>query len=187
MGALGHFLEQAGIATTQISLIRVHTERIRPPRALWVPFELGRPIGAHGNPAFQTRVVRAVLELLERPEGPVLEDFPERAPEDGASEPWSCPVRFARPAIGDDIADMARAELAGLATWHELATRRRGRTAAGTSGFTIEQCLAVVLDACEAGGTDDVRRLKAAVEDLKTHYVEAVTARPGSPPAGAPS
>ena len=32
---------------------------------------------------------------------------------------------------------------------------------------------------------DDVRRLKAAVEDLKTHYVEAATARPGAPPAGA--
>ena len=27
--------------------------------------------------------------------------------------------------------------------------------------------------------------LKAAVEDLKTHYVEAATARPGAPPAGA--
>ena len=30
-----------------------------------------------------------------------------------------------------------------------------------------------------------MRTLKAAVEDLKTHYVEAATAKPGTPPAGA--
>ena len=30
-----------------------------------------------------------------------------------------------------------------------------------------------------------MRGLKAAVEDLKTHYIEAVTAKPGTPPAGA--
>lgn len=49
----------------------------------------------------------------------------------------------------------------------------------------IEQCLELVLDTCRTGRPDDVRGLKAAVEDLKTHYVEAVTARPGAPPAGA--
>ena len=185
MSALSHFLETEGLATTGISLVREHTEAMAPPRALWVPFPLGRPLGVPGDPAFQHRVIAAALALLDRPKGPVLEDFPEPAPEDDASEPWSCPVRFARAASGDDIADMARAELAGLATWHELARRRRGRTAAGTSGLTVEQCMEVVVDVCEAGGTDDVRRLKAAVEDLKTHYVEAVTVRPGSPPAGA--
>ena len=185
MSALSHFLETEGLATTGISLVREHTEAMAPPRVLWVPFPLGRPLGAAGDPAFQHRVIAAALALLARPEGPVLEDFPEPAPAGGSSEPWSCPVRFARPAIRDDIAVLARTELAGLATWHELATRRRGRSAAGTSGFAIEQCLEVVVDACEAGGTDDVRRLKAAVEDLKTHYVEAVTARPGSPPPGA--
>ena len=49
----------------------------------------------------------------------------------------------------------------------------------------IEQCLELVLDTCRTGRPDDARGLKAAVEDLKTHYVEAVTARPGAPPAGA--
>ncbi len=45
MGALGHFLERQGIPTTGISLVREHTEVVRPPRALWVTFELGRPLG----------------------------------------------------------------------------------------------------------------------------------------------
>ena len=185
MSALAHFLETEGLSTTGISLVREHTEAMAPPRSLWVPFPLGRPLGIAGDAAFQHRVIAAALALFGRPEGPVLEDFPEPAPEAGSSEPWSCPVRFAKAAAGDDVADTARAELAGLATWHELATRRRGRTGAVTSGLAAEQCLEIVVDACEAGGTDDVRRLKAAVEDLKTHYAEAVTARPGNPPAGA--
>ena len=185
MSALSHFLESEGLSTTGISLVREHTEAMAPPRALWVPFPLGRPLGAPGDPAFQHRVIAAALALLDRPEGPVLKDFPEPAPDDGAGEPWSCPVRFAQPADGRDIASAARAELAGLATWHELAIRRRGRTAADTSGLAVKQCLELVIDACQAGQTDDVRRLKAAIEDLKTHYAEAVTARPGTPPAGA--
>ena len=185
MSALSHFLESEGLSTTGISLVREHTEAMAPPRSLWVPFPLGRPFGAAGDAAFQHRVIAAALALLDRPRGPVLEDFPEPAPENASSEPWSCPVRFARAAAGEDIASVARAELSGLATWHELATRRRGCSAAGTSGLAIEQCLELVIDAIEDGRSDDVRRLKAAVEDLKTHYVEAVTARPGAPPAGA--
>ena len=185
MSALAHFLETEGLPTTGISLVREHTEAMAPPRSLWVPFPLGRPLGAAGDAAFQHRVIAAALALFDRPDGPVLEDFSEQAPVDGSDEPWSCPVRFAKATVGDDVAEMARAELAGLATWHALATRRRGRTAAVTSGLGVEQCLEIVVDACEARGPDDVRRLKAAVEDLKTHYAEAVTARPGSPPAGA--
>ena len=185
MSALSHFLESEGLPTTGLSLVREHTEAMAPPRALWVPFALGRPLGTAGDAAFQHRVIAAALALLDRPEGPVLEDFPDPAPDDCSSEPWSCPVRFAQAAVGQDIASVARAELARLATWHELAMRRRGRTAAGASGLTGDQCLELVIDALEDGSSDDVRRLKAAVDDLKTHYVEAVTAKPGAPPAGA--
>ena len=181
MSALSHFLETEGLSTTGISLVREHTEAMAPPRALWVPFPLGRPLGVPGDPAFQHRVISAALALLDKSEGPVLEDFPEPAPENGSGEPWSCPVRFARAATGEDLAGAARAELAGLATWHALAVRRRGRTAAGTSGLAIEQCLDLVIDASEAGDSEDMRRLKAAVEDLKQHYVEAITARPRHP------
>ena len=185
MSALSHFLETEGLSTTGISLVREHTEAMSPPRALWVPFPLGRPLGAAGDAAFQHRVIAAALVLLDRPEGPVLEDFPEPAPDDGSGEPWSCPVRFAHTGDEDSIGNAARAELAGLVTWHDLATRRRGRTFAGTSGLEIEQCLDSVVDACETGHAGDVRGLKAAVEDLKAYYGEAVTARPGTPPAGA--
>ena len=185
MSALSHFLETEGLATTGISLVREHTEAMAPPRSLWVPFPLGRPLGAAGDAVFQHRVIAAALGLLGRPEGPVLEDFPEPAPEGGADGPWSCPIRTSRAVTGQDLASVVRAEVAGLAYWHELAARRRGRTTAHTSGLAIDQCLELVIDAGQAGGTDDVRRLKAAVEDLKTYYVEAATAKTGAPPAGA--
>ena len=77
MGGLAHYLEDEGIPTTQISLIREHTLQIHPPRALWVPFELGHPLGAPNEPELQTRVLRGVLRLLERETGPVLEDWQE--------------------------------------------------------------------------------------------------------------
>mgnify|MGYP005853247089 FL=1 len=100
MGALAHYLEGDGIATTQISLIREHTEIIRPPRALWVPFELGRPLGAPDDPKFQRRVLLAALELFDSVEGPLLVDFPDDAPgasveSDQTVEGWACPVGFA--------------------------------------------------------------------------------------------
>ena len=56
MGAVAYYLESEGIATAGISLVRDNTERMRPPRFLWVPFELGRPFGAPNDPAFQTKV-----------------------------------------------------------------------------------------------------------------------------------
>ena len=41
------------MATTSISLIREQSEAVRPPRALWVPFALGRPLGSAADPDFQ--------------------------------------------------------------------------------------------------------------------------------------
>lgn len=69
------------MATTQISLIRIHTERTQPPRALWVPFELGRPLGVPNDAAFQKRVMLAAFDLFNATEGPVLVDYPEDVPE----------------------------------------------------------------------------------------------------------
>ena len=95
MGGLGHYFESEGIASTQISLVRVHTENIKPPRALWVPFELGRPLGVPHDPEFQLSVLRKVLGLTEHKKGPVLEDFPEDAPDSKESPaPVVCPVSF---------------------------------------------------------------------------------------------
>jgi len=41
------------VATVCISLVRAQTEKVNPPRALWVPFALGRPLGSADDPEFQ--------------------------------------------------------------------------------------------------------------------------------------
>ena len=70
-------LERRGIATVAIQLLRDAAERVRPPRALCVPFRHGYPLDAPSDPARQHAVVEAALRLLEISESrpPVLADL----------------------------------------------------------------------------------------------------------------
>jgi hypothetical protein len=189
VGALGHFIEREGVPTAQISLIREQTAAIRPPRALWVPFILGRPFGAPNAPDFQRRVLRALLALFDRPAGPVLEDFPEDAPADAANETtFACPVSFASARSDNEspLAAMLR-EIAQLAPWYDLALKRRGRTTVGVSGLTVEDAArfaATYTGAAVAAPYDPALSagiaLKRACDDLKAYYYEAVAAQPGN-------
>lgn len=189
MGALGHYLEREGVPTAQVSLIREQTAAIRPPRALWVPFMLGRPFGAPNEPDFQRRVLRHLLSLFERPAGPVLEDFSEGAPAGGArEEAFACPVSFEREkAAGTGPAAALRDEVAGLAPWYDLAMRRRGRTTVGVFGSGIAEAMrhvASYLDGAPESPPDSGwsagMALKRACDDVKAYYYEAVAAQPGN-------
>jgi hypothetical protein len=51
------------------------TRKVRPPRALLVPWPLGFPLGAPGEPALQRRVLTELLALLPRTDVPILEHF----------------------------------------------------------------------------------------------------------------
>ena len=62
-------LERQGIATVCIILLREIAEKVRPPRALCVPFRHGYPLGKPHDAAEQRRVMEAALALLER-DGP---------------------------------------------------------------------------------------------------------------------
>ncbi|HWS75863.1 MAG TPA: hypothetical protein VN324_12045 [Quisquiliibacterium sp.] len=202
MSALGHYLEEEGVATAVISLVREHTEVMRPPRALWVPFMLGRPLGAPDDPGFQREVLLAVLSLFEEPSGPVLRDFPRDAPASGASgeaqedEGAACPVSFSRPQpAGEGVPALAAAlqeEIAQLRPWHDLATRRRGGTGIGVSGLSVEQAGAFLTSMLETRSPANPRAdlslgqmLKFAADDLRTFYEEAATAQPGELSAAA--
>lgn len=72
-------LERQGIATVAIQLLRDVAERVRPPRALFVPFRHGYPLGAPADPEVQHAVLHAALRLLEDPSlrPPVLVDYQE--------------------------------------------------------------------------------------------------------------
>ena len=92
MSALGHYLEEEGIATVAIALIRPQAENTKPPRALWVPFELGRPFGPPSDAAFQKRVLLTALGMLVEGGGPVrIIDFPEDDPRAQPDPAWQPP------------------------------------------------------------------------------------------------
>jgi hypothetical protein len=58
-------LERQGISTVVIQLLRLAAEKVRPPRALAVPFRHGYPLDAPNDPARQRAVLAAALALLE--------------------------------------------------------------------------------------------------------------------------
>ena len=194
MGGLAHYLEAEGISTTQISLIREHTEFIRPPRALWVPFELGRPLGAPDNPELQRRILLSALKLLEAPEGPVLVDFPDEKVEtitEGVqeSEVWACPVSFVPvPSDETDIEKMVsvfRREVTELRPWYDIGLQRRGRTAVGNFDALSASELFIGYLIGRTPPVPDMNlpfpvALRLASQDLKAFYFEAAIARPGS-------
>jgi hypothetical protein len=188
--ALSLYIEDEGVPTVCISLVREHAEAIRPPRSLWVPFILGRPLGVPDDPAFQRRVLRAALSLFERPLGPVLEDFPEDAPgalDESASEGTACPVDFSRPQDELSLERQVLEEVAQLRTWHDIALRRRGRTALGVAGATIEDLVRFLYSWVSGGDAPSYRAdvpvanaLRLACEEIKAFYFEANAGQPGT-------
>ena len=99
MSALAHLLEERGLPTTVLALVLPQVENTRPPRALFLPFLLGRPLGEPNDPAFQRRVLLQALRLLERTDGKViLEHFAHDPPSWFDRTDWQPAVRLERPA-----------------------------------------------------------------------------------------
>ena len=68
-------IENRAIPTASITMLPNITRKIRPPRALAVPYTLGFPLGEANNPDLQTKILLALMELLDRDDVPVLEEF----------------------------------------------------------------------------------------------------------------
>jgi hypothetical protein len=152
--------------------VREHTEIVRPPRALWVTFELGRPLGVPDDAPFQRRVVKAALDLLAHTDGPLVADYSEHAPEVTDFSGWACPISLA-PSQTDSLA----AEIDRLATWYDQSVARLGRTTVGVSGLDMPGAGALVSRALD-GELPDAQALKEAVDDLHAYYLEAASAFP---------
>ena len=113
-----------GIATTSISMVREHTEKVKPPRALFVPFPFGHALGRPNDPALQHRVLRAALDLLAEPAGPVLARFPRRRGAGRSAGRARARPRRSRPppSVPDDPA----LETAQMRQYHEQWLARSG-------------------------------------------------------------
>lgn len=178
-------LEEAGLVTVQITMTREHTERVKPPRALFVTYPFGHPLGDAEDPEGQRRVVRAALALLDRPSGPVLQDFgdPRYATGD-LTLPQAASIESKAPAV--DPAD----ELTSLRPWYERWVEAHGgRTSVGLTGVPQRRFRRIVRflqdyaagnDANIAERPPDVplpRFIRLCANDLKAFYFEAQMTR----------
>ncbi len=176
-------------------MIRVQMEKVRPPRGLWVPFELGRPLGEPGDPAFQRRVLMRALRLLERSDGPViLEDFAEDAPGWRDRPGWRPPFELLSPppaaalTSGGAWAAAMASEIAVLRPFWDRTRTRFGRSTVGLFGQPPDAWPGVAarfLDGelpASAGHATPALALRFLADDLKAYYGEAAQAV-GDPPA----
>ena len=147
-----------------------------------MPYPYGHPLGEPGDAAGQTRVLRAMLDLLGRPRGPVLEDFADdRYDGQDINLAQASTVRASPPR-----ADVAF-EVTTLRPYYEQwLGAHGGRTAVGVSGVDQRRFRGVVrlLEAYAAGDADAdlperppavprLQFLRWCCDDLKAFYLEA--------------
>jgi hypothetical protein len=184
-------LEARGTPTVAIGLVRPQMERTRPPRGLWTPFQLGRPLGEPGDPEFQRRVLMRALGLLERRDGPViLEDFPDDPPNWSDTPGWEPPSSLAieTPSSPAEWEAALKREMAALHSAWQRACARYGRTTIGLSGQAPElwpacigQFLVGQLPTPSPHETAALA-LRFLCDDIKAMYSEAAQAD-GRPPS----
>jgi hypothetical protein len=176
-----------------IALIRPQAENTKPPRALWVPFELGRPFGPPNDPEFQRRVLRATLNMLIEDGEPVrIVDFPDDDPRAQPDASWQPPFMPATVANGDaeSLGSRMEAEILLLQGAHRRWVEQHGHSTVGLSGFSIGDCARYVGDWLRGKAPPSPRDgfsapliLCFTVDDLKAYGLEAAgagTAKPSS-------
>lgn len=190
---MAHMLEERGLPTTVIALVLPQVEKTRPPRAVMVPFMLGRPFGEPNDAAFQRRVLLQALELLVSADGPViLEHFPDDNPSWVDRPGWQPSVMLpglVAPPTPAQWEAMLGAELALVLPAWERFRARFGRTSVGLAGQPplawpgfAAAFLAGELPTVAAHDTPALA-LRFLADDLKALYGEAVQADGGPPSA----
>jgi hypothetical protein len=176
---LARIIEAAGIATVSLSLVREHTEKIKPPRALYVPFPFGLAVGHPKDAAEQRRVLEAAFDMLHAAAGPVLIDYPDDGRDEAGSPLQASEIE--RTPVTLELAD----EVTAMRRYWETWERRESRTAVGASRVNPQRFRGIVrfLEAYARGEDDDssdrppeVSKLdfvRLAINDLKALYIEA--------------
>jgi hypothetical protein len=188
VSVLAHYFESAGFATVLVGFVREHIEAVKPARALWLDFPMGRPMGKPNDPEYQKKVIRAAFKLLEAKSGPVLEDFSDVIPVKDGRMGYALPVELVISAdeVGDVDALLAEVqnEIEGLRSAYDASVTARGRTTVGASEVAVTD-LAPYIAAFVKGdkpgsprkGMTAIPLLKLVVEDLAAYYTETRTHR----------
>jgi len=176
-------MEAPGLPTTTLVLLKEHAQRVKPPRALFVPFPYGFALGKADDPAFQHRVIAAALALLPATNAPVLAEFPEAG---------DAPARLIQASAlprsnsDGDPADEITATRRYYLRWLE---EHGGRTQVGLSGISQQRFRGLVgfLQQCRDGVAEDYPEdyperhadkplpqfIRHAADDLKAFMIEA--------------
>ena len=141
MCGLAHIFESQGFSTVLVGFVKEHIEIIKPPRALWLNFPMGRPLGKPNNPEFQKKVIRTAFDLLEKSSGPGLDDFSEIIPVREGRMSYALPVSLVYKVnqLGniDKLAERVQMELSNLLHDYFKAYQTVGRTTVGASELEI--------------------------------------------------
>jgi hypothetical protein len=190
---MAHMLEERGLPTTVLALVLHQVEKTRPPRALMLPFMLGRPLGEPNDAAFQRRVLLQALRLLERNDGPVLlESFLDDNPSWFDRPDWHPSVVLPMPEAhqGREAWEIAfRTELSAVLPVLGRFKSRFGRTTVGLSGQSPEAWPAFATSFLDGAlptmnpHDTPALALRFLADDLKALYGEAGQADGLSPSA----
>ena len=188
MCGLAHYFESEGLATVLVGFVREQIEAIKPARALFLDFPMGRGMGKPNDPIFQKKVIRAAFDLLDATSGPVLRDFPDVIPVFNGRMGYALPPELVLDT--SDIGDIGvllgevKDEVKTLYPAYSAAKRFRGRTTVGASELDIESFAPFIAEFLTGDipksprkGISAIPLLKLVVEDLEAYYTETRTHR----------
>jgi D-proline reductase (dithiol) PrdB len=64
VGLVQREIEKAGIPTVGVSIVREYTEKVQPPRTVYVKWPFGHPLGEPGNIRQQRAVILEAFKVL---------------------------------------------------------------------------------------------------------------------------
>ena len=188
MCGLAHYFESEGLATVLVGFVREQMEAIKPARALFLDFPMGRGMGKPNDPNFQKKVIRAAFDLFDEPSGPVIENFPEIIPVKNGRMGYALPPELVLNIsdIGDlnKLLDEIRVEMDTLRPAYDFAVKSRGRTTVGASELNVSDLAPFIAEFLSGEipksprkGLPAIPLLKLVVEDLEAYYTETRTHR----------
>lgn len=195
MSGLANYFEREGLATVNVSLVRLHSEKEPSPRALWVPFMLGRPFGAPDNSRIQRNVLDALFDILDTASSETLVDYEGEPPSFPGPGVWKAP--FELPPLMPQEASWAEllqalvSEISVLQEHHQHAVRQKRRTLVGVSGHSTDSIVSLLSGYVEMKDPDRKRfpqpgmTVLQGMRDIMDTYFEAVLYQTGDAPVAA--
>jgi hypothetical protein len=182
VSGLAHVLENDGISTVIVALVREHIVSMKPPRALWVPFELGRPFSSPGKVSVQTKVLKSALSLFdESTQKSLLRDFEDESAWSDPDPVWTPPLTIRSHDLKDEATTIQDVWL--------TVNERSKKTTAGISGMSLKSGIDYIDRYFSANplpnpkGMSSINRARFVVDDIKVTYLEAALLNQSSPGA----